>query len=66
MSNAAKNGLLTIVLPAPAVARMIEAALAEPGLQIAVDLEAQSVTMPGPGTALHIGSKSMRTARNAC
>jgi 3-isopropylmalate/(R)-2-methylmalate dehydratase small subunit len=49
MSNAAKNGLLTIVLPAPAVARMIEAALATPGLEIAVDLEAQTVAMPGPG-----------------
>jgi 3-isopropylmalate/(R)-2-methylmalate dehydratase small subunit len=53
MSNAAKNGLLTIVLPAPAVARMIEATLASPGLEIAVDLEAQSVSIaglsPGPG-----------------
>ncbi len=46
MSNAAKNGLLTIVLPAPVVAGMIEAVLAEPGLQIAVDLETQSVTVP--------------------
>jgi len=43
MSNAAKNGLLTIVLPAPVVARMIEATLAAPGLEIAVDLEAQTV-----------------------
>jgi 3-isopropylmalate/(R)-2-methylmalate dehydratase small subunit len=49
MSNAAKNGLLTIVLPAPAVARMIEATLASPGLEIAVDLEAQSVAIAGPG-----------------
>jgi 3-isopropylmalate/(R)-2-methylmalate dehydratase small subunit len=32
MSNAAKNGLLTIVLPAPAVAGMIAATLATPGL----------------------------------
>ena len=47
MSNAAKNGLLTIVLPAAAVARMIEATLAAPGLEIAVDLEAQTVAMPG-------------------
>ncbi len=45
MSNAAKNGLLTIVLPAPVVTGMIEATLAEPGLQIAVDLEDQSVTV---------------------
>jgi 3-isopropylmalate/(R)-2-methylmalate dehydratase small subunit len=49
MSNAAKNGLLTVVLPAPAVTRMIEAALAAPGLELAVDLEAQTVVMPGPG-----------------
>jgi 3-isopropylmalate/(R)-2-methylmalate dehydratase small subunit len=47
MSNAAKNGLLTIVLPAPAVTRMIEATLAAPGLEIAVDLEAQTVALPG-------------------
>jgi len=45
MSNAAKNGLLTIVLPAPAVARMIDATLATPGLEIAVDLEAQTVSI---------------------
>ena len=49
MSNAAKNGLLTIVLPAPVVARMIEATLAAPGLEIAVDLEAQTVALCGAG-----------------
>jgi 3-isopropylmalate/(R)-2-methylmalate dehydratase small subunit len=49
MSNAAKNGLLTIVLPAPTVAGMIEATLATPGLQIAVDLEAQTVALCGSG-----------------
>ena len=47
MSNAAKNGLLTIVLPAPAVARMIEATLTAPGLEVAVELEAQTVSIPG-------------------
>ena len=47
MSNAAKNGLLTIVLPAPAVARMIDATLATPGLEVAVDLEAQTVSIAG-------------------
>src|SRR5690349_19587120 len=47
VSNAAKNGLLTIVLPAPAVAAMIDATLATPGLEIAIDLEAQTVEMPG-------------------
>jgi 3-isopropylmalate/(R)-2-methylmalate dehydratase small subunit len=52
MSNAAKNGLLTIVLPAPAVARMIEATLATPGLEIAVDLEGQAVAVPGIGEGI--------------
>jgi len=47
VSNAAKNGLLTIALPETVVAGMIEAVLAEPGLQIDVDLEAQSVTVKG-------------------
>jgi 3-isopropylmalate/(R)-2-methylmalate dehydratase small subunit len=50
MSNAAKNGLLTVVLPAEVVARMIEAVLAGPGLQIAVELQTQSVTLPGPAS----------------
>ena len=45
-SNAAKNGLLTVVLPGDAVKAMIEALKAEPGLQIAVDLEAQTVRLP--------------------
>ncbi len=49
MSNAAKNGLLTVVLPEAAVAGMIESALAAPGLEITVDLEAQTVT-EGEGT----------------
>ena len=48
-SNAAKNGLLTILLPAPVVAGMIEALQAEPDLEIAIDLEAQTVSLPnGP------------------
>jgi len=45
-SNAAKNGLLTVVLPGAAVKAMIEALKAEPGLEIAVDLEAQTVRLP--------------------
>jgi 3-isopropylmalate/(R)-2-methylmalate dehydratase small subunit len=48
-SNAAKNGLLTVVLRAPVVKGMIEALKAEPELEIAVDLEAQTVSLPnGP------------------
>ena len=46
MANAAKNGLLTIILPAPTVARMMAATLATPGLEVAVDLEAQCVSIP--------------------
>jgi 3-isopropylmalate/(R)-2-methylmalate dehydratase small subunit len=48
-SNAAKNGLLTVVLPAPVVKDMIEALTAEPDLEVAVDLQAQTVSLPnGP------------------
>jgi len=48
-SNAAKNGLLTILLPQAVVAGMIEAVTREPDLEIAVDLEAQTVSLPnGP------------------
>lgn len=52
ISNAAKNGLLTIVLPAQVVAGMIKATLATPGLEIAVNLEAQTVAMPGSGKGI--------------
>ena len=51
-SNAAKNGLLTIVLPAPVAKGMIEALQIEPGLEIAVDLQAQTVSLPN-GPAHH-------------
>ena len=48
-SNAAKNGLLTLVLPGGVVKGMIEALKVEPGLEIAIDLQAQSVWLPnGP------------------
>lgn len=54
-SNAAKNGLLTIELPAPVVSGMIEALKAEPDLEIAVDLEAQTVSLPnGPAHRFEI------------
>ena len=48
-SNAAKNGLLTVVLPAHVVKGIIAALQAEPELEIAVDLENQTVSLPnGP------------------
>jgi 3-isopropylmalate/(R)-2-methylmalate dehydratase small subunit len=48
-SNAAKNGILTVVLPAPVAKGMIEALQIEPGLEIAVDLRAQTASLPnGP------------------
>jgi 3-isopropylmalate/(R)-2-methylmalate dehydratase small subunit len=54
-SNAAKNGLLTIELPAPVVTGMIEALKTEPDLEIAVDLEAQTVSLPnGPAHRFEI------------
>ena len=51
-ANAAKNGLLTVLLPAPVVAAMIAALKAEPDLEVTVDLEAQTVSLPN-GPARH-------------
>jgi len=50
-SNALKNGLLPIALPADVVRRMLEALVATPGNLIGVDLEAQTVT--GPDGSVH-------------
>jgi 3-isopropylmalate/(R)-2-methylmalate dehydratase small subunit len=48
-SNAAKNGLLTVVLPGKAVKGIIQALKAEPELEVTVDLQAQTVSLPnGP------------------
>ncbi|MEJ0040257.1 MAG: 3-isopropylmalate dehydratase small subunit [Gammaproteobacteria bacterium] len=43
MSNATRNGLLTIVLPVAQVDGMISAVLARPGLDVSIDLLAQSI-----------------------
>jgi len=48
-SNALKNGLLPIVLPAAVVGAALAALLAKPGLVVEVDLAAQTVTMPDDG-----------------
>ncbi|HEY4031976.1 MAG TPA: 3-isopropylmalate dehydratase small subunit [Caulobacteraceae bacterium] len=54
-SNSAKNGLLTVALPAGQVKAMIEALAAEPGLEVAVDLDAQTVSLPdGPAHRFEI------------
>jgi 3-isopropylmalate/(R)-2-methylmalate dehydratase small subunit len=54
-ANAAKNGLLTVVLPAAVVKGMIEALRTEPDLEIAVDLDAQTVSLPnGPAHRFEI------------
>jgi len=45
-TNALKNGLLPVVLPAAAVGETLNALLARPGSLIEVDLDAQNVTMP--------------------
>jgi 3-isopropylmalate/(R)-2-methylmalate dehydratase small subunit len=48
-ANAARNGLLTVVLPAAVVKGLIAALLAEPDLEVAVDLAGQTVSLPnGP------------------
>jgi len=49
-SNAAKNGLLVVPLAHDAVDRMIERIEAQPGLHVAVDLDAQTVSTPGGDT----------------
>lgn len=49
-SNALKNGLLPVVLPAQAVARLLEMAQAKPGACAIVDLPAQTVTAPDGAT----------------
>ena len=43
-SNALKNGLLPIVLPAAAAAALLQAVVTEPGTRLRVDLEAQTIT----------------------
>jgi len=54
-SNAAKNGLLTVVLPGPVVKAMIAALQAEPELEVAVDLPNQTVSLPnGPAHRFEI------------
>ena len=50
-NNSFKNGLLPIVLPAQAVARLFDEVAAFPGYRLRVDLEAQRVVKPG-GEAL--------------
>mgnify|MGYP003583981907 CR=1 FL=1 len=46
-SNALKNGLLPVQLPAQVVQDMLAALLARPGARMSVDLETQVVTGPG-------------------
>jgi len=45
-SNAAKNGLLVVLLPLGQVTEMIGKIEAQPGLHVRVDLEAQTVATP--------------------
>jgi 3-isopropylmalate/(R)-2-methylmalate dehydratase small subunit len=49
-SNALKNGLLPIVLPDAAVAGILQALQARPGVHIVVDLAGQRVTTPDGAT----------------
>jgi len=46
-SNSLKNGLLPIRLPAAVVAGLLDELAREPGQTVAVDLAAQTVTLPG-------------------
>ncbi len=49
-SNALKNGLLPVVLPAQAVARLLEIAQTTPGMRLVVNLPAQTVAAPDGST----------------
>jgi 3-isopropylmalate/(R)-2-methylmalate dehydratase small subunit len=51
LSNALKNGLLPVALPADVVQAMLAALVATPGSRIGVDLDAQIVT--GPDGSVH-------------
>lgn len=44
--NSAKNGLLLVILPAPAVERLFSECGTSPGFTLTIDLEAQLVTTP--------------------
>ena len=46
-NNALKNGLLPVELPAEAHAELAAAVDADPGAEVTVDLEAETVTLPG-------------------
>lgn len=46
-NNSCKNGLLPVALPQEVVTRLLERLAAEPGAAISVDLESQTVTLPG-------------------
>ncbi len=48
--NCFKNGLLPVVLDEAVVDRLFHEVLAQPGLQLAIDLAAQTVTAPGGDT----------------
>lgn len=48
-SNAFKNGLLPVQLPTDIHGRLAQALEADPGLDLTVDLAAESVTAPGAG-----------------
>jgi 3-isopropylmalate/(R)-2-methylmalate dehydratase small subunit len=50
-NNALKNGLLPIVLNADTHRKLLEQALIEPGIQVTVDLAAQTLRLPTGATA---------------
>jgi len=58
-NNCFKNGLLPIVLPEAAVAKLFNDCLAFPGYQLTVDLERQ-VVMPAPGEELPFEVQAFR------
>jgi 3-isopropylmalate/(R)-2-methylmalate dehydratase small subunit len=51
-NNSLKNGLLTVTLPEAVCARLFEAVEADPGVEITIELESQTVTL-ADGEAVH-------------
>ncbi len=59
-SNASKNGVLPVILPAAAVDRLFTQALATPGYRLAIDLRAGTVTRPDGGVDTFDFPESLR------
>ena len=58
-SNSARCGLLPVVLPEPVTRRLIDLAMQQPGVEIAVDLVENRITLPPTPSDLNKGGGSV-------